>query len=52
MRAIRKKRIVVKRNGGNSVTPIFADIKAKLKAKLIINTKMMSLVLKIVPFIV
>ena len=36
MRAIRKKRIVVKRNGGNSVTPIFAEINAKLKAKFII----------------
>lgn len=52
MRAIRKKRIVVNRNGGNSVTPIFAEINAKLKAKFIINTKMISLVLKIVPFIV
>ena len=31
---------------------IFAEINAKLKAKFIINTKMISLVLKIVPFIV
>ena len=52
MRAIRKKRIVVNRNGGNSVTPILAEINARLKAKLIIKTKIMSLVLKIVPFIV
>ena len=52
MRAIRKKRIVVNRNGGNSVTQIFAEINDKLNAKFIINTKMISLVLKIVPFIV
>jgi hypothetical protein len=44
--AITRNLIAVKRKGGNSPTPTFAEIKARPNAKLIINTRKISLVFK------
>ena len=44
--AIIRNLIAVKRKGGNSPTPTFAEIKARPKAKLMNNTRKISLVFK------